>query len=70
MKLSARSEAFLTNAQLGGDDYFATTAYHDMGTYSAKFSVQEDTDQHLYTISSWEFEVSQFPIQLNVRCTL
>ncbi|WP_042148553.1 MULTISPECIES: TonB-dependent receptor [unclassified Pseudoalteromonas] len=60
----ARSEAFLTNAQLGGDDYFATTAYHDMGTYSAS-SVKEDTDS-IYIQSLWEFEISQLPIQLNV----
>ena len=60
----ARSEAFLTNDVLGGDDYFATTAYHDMGTQSAG-SVEEDTTS-LYLQTAWEFEVVDFPVQLNV----
>ncbi|GHE76808.1 TonB-dependent receptor [Thalassotalea profundi] len=59
----ARSEAFLTNEVLGGDDYFATTAYHDMGTYSAG-SVTEETTS-IYVQSSWEFEVADYPVQLN-----
>ena len=60
----ARSEAFLTNELLGGDDYFATTAYHDMGTIAAGF-VQEDTDS-LYIDTAWEFDLFDFPIELNI----
>lgn len=60
----ARSEAFLTNEVLGGDDYFATTAYHDMGTFS-EGSVNEET-MSLYVQSQWEFDVGDFPVQLNV----
>lgn len=60
----ARSEAFLTNEVLGGDDFFATTAYHPMGTYSES-SVQEDTDS-IYLQSQLEFDVADIPIQLNV----
>ncbi|NMP30169.1 TonB-dependent receptor [Thalassotalea sp. M1531] len=60
----ARSEAFLTNEVLGGNDYFATTAYHDMGTF-AKGSVQEETTS-LYLQSQWEFDVLDFPVQLNI----
>lgn len=59
----ARSEAFLTNEVLGGDDYFATTAYHDMGTYSES-SVTEETTS-IYVQSSWEFELADYPVQLN-----
>jgi TonB-dependent receptor len=59
----ARSEAFLTNELLGGDDYFATTAYHDMGTFS-KGSVREETTS-IYLSSAWEFEVADYPVQLN-----
>lgn len=62
-EIVARSEAFLTNDVLGGDDYFATTAYHPMGTYS-EASVGEDTDS-LYLQSLWEFELGNFPVQLN-----
>ncbi|WP_286263118.1 TonB-dependent receptor [Thalassotalea atypica] len=60
----ARSEAFLTNELLGGSDYFATTAYHDMGTFS-KGSVQEETTS-FYVQTQWEFDVADFPVQLNV----
>jgi len=60
----ARSEAFLTNDVLGGDDYFATTAYHDMGTQSAG-SVAEDTTS-LYLQTAWEFDIADLPVQLNV----
>jgi len=60
----ARSEAFLTNEELGGDDYFATTAYHDMGTFS-QGGVQEDTTS-VYIDSSWEFDLADFPVQINV----
>jgi TonB-dependent receptor len=59
----SRSEAFLTNDVLGGDDYFATTAYHDMGTFS-QGSVQEDTTS-IYIDSSWEFDLADFPVQIN-----
>ncbi|GHF77986.1 TonB-dependent receptor [Thalassotalea marina] len=60
----ARSEAFLTNEVLGGKDYFATTAYHDMGTY-AEGSVREET-KSVYLQSQWEFEVADLPTQLNI----
>ena len=60
----ARSEAFLTNEVLGGNDYFATTAYHDMGTY-AEGTVEEDT-LSFYLQTSWEFDVADYPVQLNV----
>ncbi len=59
----SRSQAFLTNDVLGGDDYFATTAYHPMGTFS-QGSVQEDTTS-VYIDSSWEFDVADFPVQIN-----
>lgn len=59
----ARSQAFLTNDVLGGDDYFATTAYHDMGTYSES-GVQENTNS-IYVDTSWEFEIADFPVQIN-----
>ncbi|MGJ8679704.1 TonB-dependent receptor [Paraglaciecola sp.] len=60
----ARSEAFLTNDVLGGDDYFATTAYHPMGTYSES-SVTEETSS-IYIQSLWEFDLANLPMQLNV----
>lgn len=60
----ARSEAFLTNEVLGGDDFFATTAYHPMGTYSES-SVQEDTSS-IYLQSQLEFDIYDMPAQLNV----
>ena len=60
----ARSEAFLTNEVLGGNDYFATTAYHDMGTFS-KSSVREETTS-LYVTSAWEFDIGDYPVQLNL----
>lgn len=60
----ARSEAFLTNEVLGGSDYFATTAYHDMGTFS-KSSVQEETTS-IYVQTSWEFDIANYPVQLNI----
>ena len=63
-ELVARSEAFLTNDVLGGDDYFATTAYHDMGT-QASGSVQEDTTS-FYIQSSFEFELFDLPVQMNL----
>jgi TonB-dependent receptor len=63
-ELVARSEAFLTNDVLGGDDYFATTAYHDMGTQSAG-SVEEDTTS-VYIQGSLEFDMFDFPVQMNL----
>ena len=59
----ARSEAFLTNELLGGDDYFATTAYHDMGSFS-KSSVLEETSS-IYLSSFWEFDIADYPVQIN-----
>lgn len=59
-----RSDAFLTNEQLGGDDYFETTAYHDMGTYS-ETSVKEEIDSY-YLQSMWEFTVASYPVQVNM----
>ncbi|MGL1959058.1 MAG: TonB-dependent receptor [Colwellia sp.] len=63
-ELVARSTAFLTNDVLGGDDYFATTAYHDMGTVTSS-SVQEDTSS-IYIQGSLEFDVFDFPVQMNI----
>ncbi|MCH2056948.1 MAG: TonB-dependent receptor [Thalassotalea sp.] len=60
----ARSEAFLTNEVLGGEDYFATTAYHPLGTYS-QGSVREETTS-LYVTSEWEFELADFPVMVNL----
>jgi iron complex outermembrane recepter protein len=60
----ARSEAFLTNELLGGDDYFATTAYHPMGTFS-EGSVLEQTTS-LYLQSQLEFDIYEYPAQLNI----
>ncbi len=60
----ARSEAFLTNEVLGGDDYFATTAYHPMGTYN-EGSVQEDT-LSVYLQTQLEFDIAELPVQLNI----
>ncbi|WP_046003421.1 TonB-dependent receptor [Pseudoalteromonas rubra] len=62
-EVAARSEAFLTNELLGGKDYFATTAYHDMGTLS-RDSVTEETSS-IYLSSFWEFEVASYPVQIN-----
>ena len=59
----ARSEAFLINEELGGDDYFATTAYHDLGTFS-QGSVQENTSS-IYVDTAWEFYLANFTVQLN-----
>jgi TonB-dependent receptor len=59
----SRSAAFLTNDVLGGEDYFATTAYHPMGTFS-QGAVQEDTTS-IYIDSSWEFDLADFAVQIN-----
>ncbi len=59
----ARSAAFLTNDVLGGQDYFATTAYHPMGTQSSSSLVE--TTKSLYLNSLWEFEWGQLPVQIN-----
>ncbi|MCF2950051.1 TonB-dependent receptor [Paraglaciecola aquimarina] len=63
-ELVARSEAFLTNEVLGGDDYFAATAYHPMGTYSES-SVTEETSS-IYVQSLWEFDIADFFVQMNI----
>ncbi|WP_448566521.1 TonB-dependent receptor [Thalassotalea ganghwensis] len=60
----ARSEAFLTNEVLGGDDYFATDAYHPKGQFS-QGSVREET-KSFYIQSMWEFDIGRFPAQLNI----
>jgi len=60
----ARSEAFLTNEVLGGDDYFATTAYHPLGTFSNGAIEEEITS--LYVQSEWDFEIADLPVQINV----
>jgi len=60
----ARSQAFLTNEVLGGDDYFATSANHPLGTFS-EGSVQEKTTS-IYLQSQLEFEVAALPVQMNV----
>ena len=62
-ELAAISEAFLTNDVLGGDDYFALSATHPMGSYS-ETGVQEVTDS-LYVESNWDFEVEGMPVNLN-----
>jgi len=59
----ARSAAFLTNDVLGGNDYFATTAYHDMGTYSES-SLKENTDS-IYLQTEWDFDIGMYPVKLN-----
>jgi len=59
----ARSKAFLTNEVLGGNDYFDTTAYHDMGTYS-EASVNEVTNS-VYVQAELELELFDKPIQIN-----
>jgi len=59
----ARSLAFLTNEVLGGNDYFATTAYHDMGTFSES-SLEENTNS-VYLQSEWDFDMGNYPVRLN-----
>jgi len=61
--VAARSAAFLTNEELGGDDFFATTAEHPLGTVSES-SVKETTTS-LYLESQWEFDVLDYPVTLN-----
>ncbi|TYK67255.1 TonB-dependent receptor [Colwellia echini] len=63
-ELVARSEAFLTNEELGGEDYFAPSAYHPMGTLSDG-SVEEETSS-IYIDTAWEFDIANLPFQLNV----
>ncbi len=60
----AYSQYYLTNSVLGGSDYFAPTAYHDMGTYS-ETSVEEKTNS-FYVSSLWELEVFELPVQINL----
>ncbi len=62
-ELAAISEAFLTNDVLGGDDYFALSATHPMGTYS-ETGVQEVTDS-IYVESNWDLEFEGMPVNLN-----
>ncbi|GAA6204050.1 TonB-dependent receptor [Thalassotalea sp. SU-HH00458] len=59
----ARSEAFL-NSDLLGDDYFSTDPYRD-GSVLSQGSVDEDTTS-IYASSFWEFEVADFPVQVNI----
>ena len=59
-ELAAISEAFLTTDVLGGDDYFALSANHPMGTFSSS-AVEEITDS-IYVDSNWAFEVAGFPV--------
>lgn len=59
----ARSEAFLTNEVLGGDDFFAVGPDHPLGTFSQE-SVQEET-LSLYVQSQWEFEIGEYYLSLN-----
>ncbi|WNC71732.1 TonB-dependent receptor [Thalassotalea psychrophila] len=63
-EVAARSAAFLTNEELGGNDYFEATAYHDMGTYG-QGAVEEETNS-AYVQSQWEFELYEIPVQVNV----
>lgn len=63
-ELVARSEAFLTNDVLGGDDFFATSADHPLGTVTSG-AVQEDTNS-VYIQGSLEFDVFQLPVQMNL----
>ncbi|WOH37069.1 TonB-dependent receptor [Thalassotalea fonticola] len=63
-EVAARSAAFLTNEELGGDDYFEATAYHDMGTYG-EGAVKEETDS-VYVQSLWDFEIAEIPVQVNI----
>ncbi|MGJ8692308.1 MAG: TonB-dependent receptor [Thalassotalea sp.] len=60
----ARSAAFLTNDVLGGDDYFATDPYHDMGTFS-EGSVEENTNS-VYLQTQFEFDLQEYIIYLNI----
>ncbi len=60
----ARSQYYLTNDVLGGDDYFAPSATHPLGTYS-ETSVEEKTDS-FYISSLWELDILDFPVQFNV----
>lgn len=62
-ELAAISEAFLTNDVLGGEDYFALSADHPLGTF-ASGSVQEVTNS-VYVESNWEFDVAGLPVNLN-----
>lgn len=60
----ARSAAFLTNDVLGGDDYFATSAYHPLGTFS-EGSVEEEVSS-VYITSEWEFELAGYDVEVNL----
>lgn len=59
----ARSQAFL-NQDLLGDDYFSTDPYRD-GNVKSQGSVEENTNS-IYVSSLWDFDVADFPVQINV----
>jgi TonB-dependent receptor len=59
----ARSQAYL-NQDLLGDDYFSTDPYRDGNVQSAS-SVEENTNS-IYVSSLWDFDVADFPVQVNV----
>ncbi len=58
----ARSQAYL-NQDLLGDDYFSTDPYRD-GSIQSQSSVEENTNS-IYVSSLWDFDVADFPVQVN-----
>ena len=58
----ARSQAYL-NQDLLGDDYFSTDPYRD-GSIQSESSVEENTNS-IYVSSLWDFDVADFPVQVN-----
>ncbi|ASP47071.1 TonB-dependent receptor [Cognaticolwellia beringensis] len=59
----ARSQAYL-NQDLLGDDYFSTDPYRE-GSVKSESSVEEKTNS-IYVSSLWDFDVADFPVQVNV----
>ncbi len=59
----ARSQAYL-NQDLLGDDYFSTDPYRD-GSIQSESSVEENTNS-IYVSSLWDFDVADFPVQVNL----
>ena len=59
----ARSQAYL-NQDLLGDDYFSTDPYRD-GSIPSESSVEENTNS-IYVSSLWDFDVADFPVQVNL----
>lgn len=59
----ARSQAYL-NQSLLGDDYFSTDPYRE-GSVKSQGSVEENTNS-IYVSSLWDFDVADFPVQINV----